>query len=92
MTRPGEVGDRGPVAVAGALAVRPRLWPTAVAAGWSLVPRHWWRHRPFLPLPDRRWLRFRTVTAYGGSGAALGADDVITWLEWRRRFGDGRSD
>ncbi|MFV0258350.1 MAG: hypothetical protein ACK5PP_07890 [Acidimicrobiales bacterium] len=91
MTPAARSEGRGLVAVAGALLVRPRLWLEAAAAAWSLVPRRWWRRRPFLPIPDRRWLRFRTVTAYGGSGGALGAEDVITWLEWRRRFGDGRS-
>ncbi len=72
-------------AVVGAVAGRPRLWPAAVSAGVALVPRGWWRRRPFLPVPDRRWLRFRMVTAYGGDGRrSPDPADVITWLEWRR--------
>ena len=51
-----------------------------------MAPTNWWRRWPFLPLPDRRWLHFRMVTAYGGDGHGLDRDDVITWLEWRRRF------
>ena len=70
-----------------ALVRRPDLWPTAIGAGRTLVPAGWWRRRPFLPVPDQRYLRFRLVTAYGGepTGAPT-ADDVITWLSWRRRF------
>jgi hypothetical protein len=68
-----------------ALLARPRLWPAAVAAAWSLAPRAWWRRRPFLPLPDRRWMEFRLATAYGASGK-LRQDDLVAWLEWRQRF------
>jgi hypothetical protein len=78
---------RSLVTVAGALARRPELWPEAFRTALSLVPDRWWRHRPFLPVPDRRWLRFRLVTAYGGDGSEpIRAEDVITWLEWRRAF------
>ena len=67
------------------IARRPKLWPVAVSSAVALVPRGWWRRRPFLPLPDRRWLRFRMETAYGGDGTrSPDPDDVITWLEWRR--------
>ena len=70
-----------------AVAARPRLWVPALGAGASLVPSRWWSRRPFLPLPDRDWLRFRVITAYGGDGTTpLAVDDVLTWLEWRRQF------
>ncbi|MCP3987738.1 MAG: hypothetical protein GY724_01575 [Actinomycetia bacterium] len=66
---------------------RPRLWGTTIAAARSHLPSSWWRRRPFMPLPDRAWMRFRIETAYGGDGSApLQVDDVITWLEWHRRF------
>jgi hypothetical protein len=71
--------------LARALIVRPDLWPAAAAAAWSLAPRGWWRRRPFLPLPDRRWIEFRLATAYGAQGQ-LRADDLVAWLDWRRRF------
>jgi len=68
-----------------AIGGRPKLWPAAVRAGVSLAPDSWWRKPPFLPLPDRRWLRFRMETAYGGDGRAVpSTDDVITWLRWQR--------
>lgn len=75
------------MAVVAALARRPGLWPTAIRAGRTLVPPSWWRRRPFLPLPDRRWLHFRLETAYGGDGdQPLDPDDVVTWLSWQQRF------
>jgi hypothetical protein len=74
-----------------AVAKRPDLWSTAVRSALSLAPSRWWRHRPFLPLPDQHWLRFRMSTAYGGDGdvgpdSAFDTEDLITWLEWRRTW------
>lgn len=78
------------VQAATALRGRPDLWPTAIRSYRSLVPNRWWRRRPFLPLPDADWLRFRLVTAYGGDGTAadgrIAADDLVLWLEWRRAW------
>ncbi len=78
------------IRAAAALRRRPDLWPTALASYRSLVPNQWWRSRPFLPLPDPKWLRFRMVTAYGGDGTIdgrkLAADDLVLWLEWRRAW------
>ena len=76
------------IAVAGAVAARPSLWVEAIRAAGSLVPDRWWTRRPPLPVPDRRWIRFRLVTAYGGVGrlGALERDDVVTWLQWRRQL------
>ncbi|MEZ5343278.1 MAG: hypothetical protein R2706_18110 [Acidimicrobiales bacterium] len=69
------------------LARQPHLWPTAARAAASLAPRHWWRHAPFLPLPDRTWMKFRVETAYGGDGSTpMRGDDLITWLEWKKTF------
>jgi len=69
-----------------AVARRPRLWPTALAAAGELAPRDWWRHAPYLPLPDRQWMKFRLETAYGGEGTtSIRPDELITWLEWKQR-------
>lgn len=47
----------------------------------------WWRRRPFLPLPDRDYLRFRLQTAYGGDGSgAPEPGDVIAYLHWCRGY------
>ncbi len=67
-----------------AVARQPRLWPVAARAFASLVPVRWWSRPPFLPVPDRDWLRFRLETAYGGDGTppASAGDDLATWLHW----------
>lgn len=72
----------GAGAAAVALVRRPRLWPAAVRQARALVPPGWWRRRPFLPVPDQAWLRFRMTTAYGDAGAALDVEDLLTWLAW----------
>lgn len=78
------VGSRrsGARAAAVAIARRPRLWPAATRQARALVPPGWWRRRPFLPVPDRAWLRFRMTTAYGDPGAGIDVEDLLTWLAW----------
>jgi hypothetical protein len=70
--------------VVGAIARRPRLWPTAARQARRLAPRRWWTRPPFLPLPDRGWLRFRAETQYGDPDHPPEPDDVVTWLRWAR--------
>ncbi|MGI8661645.1 MAG: hypothetical protein ACR2LQ_00340 [Acidimicrobiales bacterium] len=74
-----------------AVARHPSLWVTAVVQGLRLVPRRWWARSPFLPVPDRAYLRFRLETQYGGAGE-LGPDpaDVITWLMWCKQADETR--
>jgi hypothetical protein len=62
---------------------RPGLWPTARRQWFRMVAPKWWQRPPFLPLPDRAYVRFRLETAYG-MRAAGHADDVIAYLEWCR--------
>lgn len=73
----------------GALAVlaRPALWPTAVFQLCRLAPRGWWRHAPFLPLPDAAYLRFRLQTQYGDPDREPEAADLVSYLRWCRRYG-----
>lgn len=77
---------RGLLTAGAAVARRPGLWPVAARSIGELARPRWWARAPFLPLPDRDWLRFRLVTAYGGDGGSIQADDLVTWLEWRRRW------
>ena len=68
-----------------AVAVRPRLWATAVKAGLELAPTGWWKRKPYLPLPDPDWTHFRVVTAYGGDGSLpTRPHELVTWLDWKR--------
>lgn len=64
---------------------RPRLWPTAVGQVRRLAPSGWWRRRPFLPLPDADYLRFRLETQYGSDHEPEPAD-VVTYLAWCRSY------
>ena len=70
----------------GAVLVRPWLWPTAVAQVVALAPRGWWRRKPFLPVPDREYLRFRMQTQYGDPDHPPEADDLLTYLKWCRSY------
>lgn len=74
------------LAVAVAVARRPRLWGTAVSQAWRLAAPGWWRRPPFLPVPDRDYLRFRMETQYGSDGTPQPAD-VVTYLHWCHLFG-----
>jgi hypothetical protein len=63
---------------------RPSLWVTALAQVFSLAPSQWWRHRPFLPVPDEGYLAFRLQTMYGDPDHVPEPDDVVTYLKWCR--------
>lgn len=71
-----------------AVAVRPWLWMTAVMQVFRLARRGWWHRPPFLPVPDRAYLRFRLLTAYGGDPPPERPEvaDVLTYLRWCREF------
>ncbi len=43
------------------------------------------------PTPSGAYLRWRAYTAYGDQRAAFESDDVIDFLEWRRRHRRGRA-
>jgi len=63
---------------------RPTLWPEAMRALVAFTPSSWWKQAPFLPVPRRTYMRWRVQMAYGSTGAAPVATDVISFLEWRR--------
>ena len=68
----------------------PSLWGVALAQAWSLAAPGWWRRRPFLPIPDPGYLRFRLETQYGGEPTSEDPpdpDDVVRYLRWCRTFG-----
>ena len=73
------------LAATAAVLRRPGLWPTALVQARRLVPRGWWRRRPYLPVPDPGYLRFRLETQYGSDHTPRPAD-VVTYLEWCRSF------
>jgi hypothetical protein len=67
-----------------AVAARPSLWGIAVVQIVRLARRGWWRRPPFLPLPDRGYLRFRLETQYGDPEHAVESADIVAYLKWCR--------
>jgi len=65
-------------------AVNPRLALDLVKTIWAFRRRDWWRQSPFLPVPDRTYLRWRMFTAYADEDAVPPAEDVIAFARWRR--------
>ena len=74
----------GPVAVA--VASRPGLWITALRQVRALAVPGWWRRRPWLPVPDAAYMRFRMVTQYGDPGHRPEPADVVAYLHWCRAY------
>ena len=71
------------------LALRCVFHPSVAAAlllvAWRFRERRWWRRVPFLPLPDRTYVRWRMYTAYGDAAALPPVEDVIRYARWARR-------
>ncbi len=72
------------IRAAWAVVRHPRLWPTAVRVVRRTTTPGWWRRRPFLPVPDRDYLRFRMVTQYGDAEHPPDPGDVLNYLAWCR--------
>jgi hypothetical protein len=70
------------IAVVGAVARHPRLWPVALRQWRRMTPAGWWRRAPFLPVPSRDYLRFRLLTQYGDADARASGADVVNYLRW----------
>jgi hypothetical protein len=62
----------------------PRVALDLLRTGWAFRRRRWWTQPPFLPVPDRTYLRWRMYTAYADERAVPPADDVIRFARWRR--------
>ncbi len=64
---------------------RPDLWVEGVRTLFAVSPRNWWRKAPFLPVPDKAYADWRLATAHGDSTIALPPQDLILYLEWRKK-------
>jgi hypothetical protein len=71
------------------LAIRSLLSPSTAAAlllvVWRFRRRRWYLTPPFLPLPSRRYLRWRLYTAYGEADHVPPAEDVVRYARWAAR-------
>lgn len=70
--------------LAGRALVNPRLAVDLLRTAWAFRRRQWWRKAPFLPIPDRTYLRWRMYTAYGDEAAVPPVGDVVGFARWRR--------
>jgi hypothetical protein len=64
--------------------LNPRLGLDLLRTAWAFRRRRWWAQPPFLPLPDRAYLRWRMYTAYADENAVPPLDDVVRFARWRR--------
>jgi hypothetical protein len=64
--------------------VNPRLAVDLLRTAWAFRRRRWWANAPFLPLPDRTYLRWRMHTAYADENAVPPLDEVVRFARWRR--------
>jgi hypothetical protein len=63
----------------------PALAVALLRVAWRFRRRQWLRRAPFLPLPDREYLRWRMLTAYGDPDTVPPADDVARYARWAVR-------
>ncbi len=70
--------------LAGRALVNPRLAVDLLRTAWAFRRRDWWKRAPFLPVPDRTYLRWRMYTAYADENAVPPLDDVVRFARWRR--------
>ena len=63
----------------------PAVAVALVRVAWRFRRRGWLLRLPFLPVPDRDYVRWRMYTAYGAEDAIPPADDVIRYARWATR-------
>jgi len=80
---PGSARHRGWLACFVAIACRPGLWAIAARTASRTARAAWWRRPPFVPVPDRQYLRFRMETQYGTTASPV-TSDVVSYLAWCR--------
>jgi hypothetical protein len=60
----------------------PRLAGDLLRVAWRFRARGWYGRFPFLPLPERDYVRWRMHTAYGDYDAVPPADDIERYARW----------
>lgn len=76
-----------PVRALLAVLPHPSLWWVGLRQARRLAASGWWRRPPFLPLPDREYLRFRLETQYGDPEHQPEPADLVAYLRWCRSEG-----
>ena len=65
--------------------VNPRTAAALLGVAWRFRRRGWMTRFPFLPLPDREYVRWRMLTAYGDENAVPPVADVVRYARWAVR-------
>jgi hypothetical protein len=60
----------------------PRLASSLIRVAWRFRSRGLYTRFPFLPVPDRTYVRWRMYTAYGDYDAIPPASDVERYALW----------
>lgn len=60
----------------------PSLAIDLIRVAWRFRSRDWYKRFPFLPVPDRTYVRWRMYTAYGDYDAIPPAEDVERYARW----------
>jgi hypothetical protein len=61
---------------------RPTLGVDLVRVAWRFRAAGWYARFPFLPLPSRKYVRWRMHTAYGDADIVPPAADLIRYARW----------
>jgi hypothetical protein len=65
----------------------PRTAAALLGVAWRFRRRGWLTRFPFLPVPDRDYVRWRMLTAYGDENAIPPVADVVRYARWAVRDG-----
>lgn len=63
----------------------PTLALDLARVSWRFRNRRWYLRPPFLPLPDREYVRWRMETAYGDPDMVPPASDIERYVRWAVR-------
>ncbi|MBK6307114.1 MAG: hypothetical protein IPF87_23475 [Gemmatimonadetes bacterium] len=61
---------------------RPALAVDLLRVAWRFRANGWYARFPFLPLPSRKYVRWRMHTAYGDPEITPPAEDIIRYARW----------
>ena len=70
------------VRLAGRAVVNPSLAADLLRIAWRFRANGWYLRFPFLPLPSRKYVRWRMHTAYGDHDTVPPLDDVVRYARW----------